>query len=122
MLAAITTILGWLPMATGIRFDFRKMALDIGDESPQWWGPMPVAVIFVLGFATLLTLIVVPVPLFPGRQPENPPSKISKSILFNRQVSALTIMLQGSIIRLQPPFRYPDIFFIIGMACNGILN
>jgi len=61
MLTAITTILGLLPMATGVSFDFRKMALDIGGESSQWWGPMAVAVIFGLGFATLLTLIVVPV-------------------------------------------------------------
>ncbi|MCP4630276.1 MAG: efflux RND transporter permease subunit [bacterium] len=61
MLTAITTILGLLPMATGISFDFRKMAFDIGGESSQWWGPMAVAVTFGLGFATLLTLIVVPV-------------------------------------------------------------
>jgi multidrug efflux pump len=61
MLTAITTILGLLPMATGVSFDFRKMAMDIGGESSQWWGPMAVAVIFGLGFATLLTLIVVPV-------------------------------------------------------------
>jgi multidrug efflux pump subunit AcrB len=61
MLTAITTILGLLPMATGVSFDFRKFALDIGGESSQWWGPMAVAVIFGLGFATLLTLIVVPV-------------------------------------------------------------
>jgi len=61
LLTAITTILGLLPMATGVSFDFRKMAMDIGGESSQWWGPMAVAVIFGLGFATLLTLIVVPV-------------------------------------------------------------
>jgi multidrug efflux pump subunit AcrB len=61
MLTAITTILGLLPMATGISFDFRKFGLDIGGESSQWWGPMAVAVIFGLGFATLLTLIMVPV-------------------------------------------------------------
>jgi multidrug efflux pump subunit AcrB len=61
MLTAITTILGLLPMATGISFDFRKMAFDLGGESSQWWGPMAVAVIFGLGFATLLTLILVPV-------------------------------------------------------------
>jgi Cu/Ag efflux pump CusA len=48
-------------MATGVSFDFRKLAWDIGGESSQWWGPMAVAVIFGLGFATLLTLIVVPV-------------------------------------------------------------
>jgi CzcA family heavy metal efflux pump len=61
MLTAITTILGLLPMATGISFDFGKMAFDIGGESSQWWGPIAVAVIFGLGFATLLTLILVPV-------------------------------------------------------------
>jgi CzcA family heavy metal efflux pump len=61
MLTAITTILGLLPMATGVSLDFRKMAFDIGGESSQWWGPMAVAVIFGLGFATLLTLILVPV-------------------------------------------------------------
>jgi len=61
MLTAITTILGLMPMATGISFDFRKVALDIGNESSQWWGPMAVAVIFGLAVATLLTLVVVPV-------------------------------------------------------------
>ena len=61
MLTAITTILGLFPMATGVSIDFRKFTLDIGGESSQWWGPMAVAVIFGLGFATLLTLFVVPV-------------------------------------------------------------
>jgi multidrug efflux pump len=61
MLTAITTILGLLPMATGVSFDFRNMALEIGSESSQWWGPMAVAVIFGLLVATLLTLVVVPV-------------------------------------------------------------
>jgi len=61
MLTAITTILGLLPMATGVSFDFRKFAWDIGNESSQWWGPMAVAVIFGLAVATLLTLVVVPV-------------------------------------------------------------
>jgi multidrug efflux pump len=61
MLTAITTLLGLIPMATGISFDFRKFAWDIGGESSQWWGPMAVAVIFGLGVATLLTLVVVPV-------------------------------------------------------------
>ncbi|MBU2499527.1 MAG: efflux RND transporter permease subunit, partial [Proteobacteria bacterium] len=61
MLTAITTILGLLPMASGVSFDFKKFAWDIGGESSQWWGPMAVAVIFGLGVATLLTLIVVPV-------------------------------------------------------------
>jgi CzcA family heavy metal efflux pump len=61
MLTAITTLLGLVPMATGVSLDFKKFALDIGSESSQWWGPMAVAVIFGLGVATLLTLVVVPV-------------------------------------------------------------
>ncbi|MBE0577430.1 MAG: efflux RND transporter permease subunit [Desulfuromonadales bacterium] len=61
MLTAITTILGLLPMAVGVSFDFRNLAWEIGGESAQWWGPMAVAVIFGLAMATLLTLIVVPV-------------------------------------------------------------
>jgi CzcA family heavy metal efflux pump len=61
MLTAITTLLGLLPMATGVSFDFKKFAWEIGSESSQWWGPMAVAVIFGLGLATLLTLVLVPV-------------------------------------------------------------
>ena len=61
MLTATTTILGLLPMAVGISFDFISFRWVIGGESADWWGPMAVAVIFGLAFATLLTLIVVPV-------------------------------------------------------------
>jgi len=61
MLTAVTTILGLLPMAVGVSIDFRKLRLDVGSESSQWWGPMAVAVIFGLAVATLLTLVVVPV-------------------------------------------------------------
>ena len=61
MLTAFTTILGLLPMATGVSFNFREVAWEIGSESSQWWGPMAIAVIFGLAVATLLTLVVVPV-------------------------------------------------------------
>lgn len=61
MLTAVTTILGLLPMAVGVSFDFRSLSWEIGGESAEWWGPMAVAVIFGLTFATLLTLVVVPV-------------------------------------------------------------
>ncbi|MGA6925399.1 MAG: efflux RND transporter permease subunit [Desulfosarcina sp.] len=61
MLTAVTTILGLLPMAVGVSFDFRNLAWEIGGESAQWWGPMAVAVIFGLAVATLLTLVVLPV-------------------------------------------------------------
>lgn len=61
LLTAVTTVLGLIPMATGFYFDFKKMEWITGSESSQWWGPMAVAVIFGLSFATILTLIVVPV-------------------------------------------------------------
>ncbi len=60
MLTAITTILGLVPMALGISFNFREFHWTIGGESSQWWGSMAVAVIFGLTFATVLTLVVVP--------------------------------------------------------------
>ena len=61
ILTAITTILGLLPMATGVSFDFHSLTWDMGGESSQWWGSMAVAVIFGLAMATVLTLVVVPV-------------------------------------------------------------
>ncbi|MGL1861410.1 MAG: efflux RND transporter permease subunit [Pseudodesulfovibrio sp.] len=61
ILTAITTILGLIPMATGVSFDFINFQLDTGSETSQWWGPMAVAVIFGLAVSTILTLVVVPV-------------------------------------------------------------
>jgi len=61
ILTAITTILGLFPLATGISFDFFTFTLEVGGRSSQWWGPMAIAVIFGLPFATALTLVVVPV-------------------------------------------------------------
>lgn len=61
LLTAITTIAGLIPLSTGYGFDFRKLQWLAGSESSEWWGPMGKAVIFGLAFATLLTLVVVPV-------------------------------------------------------------
>lgn len=61
MLTAITTILGLLPMATGVGIDFTTLSIDTGSSTVEWWGPMARAVIFGLTFATLLTLVMVPV-------------------------------------------------------------
>jgi len=59
LLTTITTILGLLPMAIGISFDFKKFQWLTNSETSQWWQPMAVTVIFGLGMATLLTLILV---------------------------------------------------------------
>lgn len=68
ILTAITTILGLIPLTTGMSLDFGALlsgefshAFIIGGESSQWWGPMGVAVIWGLAVATFLTLVVVPV-------------------------------------------------------------
>jgi len=60
MLTATTTILGLVPMATGISLDFHSMRLSTRSETSQWWASMATAVIFGLAFATILTLVVVP--------------------------------------------------------------
>lgn len=60
LLTAITTVIGLIPMAVGVSFDFRHFTWSVGGESSQWWGPMAIAVIFGLSFATALTLVVVP--------------------------------------------------------------
>jgi multidrug efflux pump subunit AcrB len=60
LLTAITTILGLVPLVTGIAFDFRSFKFAAASESTQWWSPMAICVIFGLGIATFLTLVVVP--------------------------------------------------------------
>jgi len=60
ILTAITTILGLIPMVTGISYDFHKMAISWVSESSQWWRSMAVVVIFGLIVSTFLTLVVVP--------------------------------------------------------------
>ncbi len=60
LLTAVTTILGLLPMVTGISYDFHVMAISMASESSQWWRSMAIVVIFGLMIATMLTLVVVP--------------------------------------------------------------
>jgi CzcA family heavy metal efflux pump len=64
LLTAITTILGLVPMVTGVSYDFRNLAMSWVSESSQFWQSMAVAVIFGLMAATFLTLVVVPVLYF----------------------------------------------------------
>jgi outer membrane protein TolC len=60
VLTAITTVLGLLPMALGVSFDFTNFKLLVGGQNAEFWGPMAIAVIFGLLFATVLTLVMVP--------------------------------------------------------------
>lgn len=60
ILTAITTVLGLIPMAIGVSLDFRKFKLIVGSTTASWWAPMAIAIIFGLGAATLLTLVLIP--------------------------------------------------------------
>jgi multidrug efflux pump len=60
VLTAVTTILGLVPLTTGVDFDWRSFSWVIGGENTAFWRPMGVAIIFGLSFATFLTLVVVP--------------------------------------------------------------
>lgn len=60
LLTAVTTILGLLPMVTGVSYDFHLWEISWVSESTQWWRTMAIVVIFGLMTATFLTLVVVP--------------------------------------------------------------
>jgi len=66
LLTAITTILGLLPMATGMNIDFFSLFSEFdakiffGGDNAIMFGPMSWTIIYGLTFATFLTLIVVP--------------------------------------------------------------
>ncbi|MCB9228531.1 MAG: efflux RND transporter permease subunit [Deltaproteobacteria bacterium] len=61
VLTALTTVIGLIPMAFGISFDFHHISFQSESESSAFWSPMAWTVIFGLSFATVLTLVVVPV-------------------------------------------------------------
>ena len=66
-LTAITTVVGLIPLAIGLNFDFEglyaRLRPDLywGGEQAAWWGSMAIAVIAGLTFATFLTLVLLPV-------------------------------------------------------------
>src|SRR6185503_1587067 len=66
VLTATAAILGLIPLAVGLNIDFVELFshgnphLYFGGDSVVFWGPLSWTMIFGLGFATLLTLILVP--------------------------------------------------------------
>ncbi len=66
ILTASAAILGLIPLAIGLNIDFVTMFTElnphifIGGDSVAFWGPLSWTMIFGLGFATFLTLILVP--------------------------------------------------------------
>jgi multidrug efflux pump subunit AcrB len=67
LLTAITTVLGLIPLATGLNIDFAGLFISFnpdiytGGDNVIFWGPLAWTVIFGLTFATFLTLVIVPV-------------------------------------------------------------
>ncbi len=63
VLTAVTAILGVLPIAFGVSIEFFHRDIWIGAPATQWWVHLSTAIVFGLGFATVLTLIVTPAAL-----------------------------------------------------------
>jgi multidrug efflux pump subunit AcrB len=67
ILTATAAILGLIPLAIGLNIDFYELFNSghphffLGGESVVFWGPLAWTIIFGLSFATLVTLLVVPV-------------------------------------------------------------
>jgi multidrug efflux pump len=63
VLTAVTAILGVLPIAFGVNIEFFHREIVVGAPATQWWINLSTAIVFGLGFATVLTLIVTPAAL-----------------------------------------------------------
>ena len=67
LLTALTAVLGLIPLAIGLNFDFFTLITDlnphffIGGDNVMFWGPLAWTIIFGLTYATVLTLVMVPV-------------------------------------------------------------
>ena len=66
LLTASAAIMGLLPLAVGFNIDFAalftsfKPHIYFGGDNVAFWGPLSWTMIFGLGFATIITLIIVP--------------------------------------------------------------
>ncbi len=60
LLTTITTMAGLAPMMFGISLDFINGGYSIDSPTALWWKQLATAVVFGLGIATVLTLVVTP--------------------------------------------------------------
>jgi multidrug efflux pump len=60
LLTAGAAMLGVLPIAFGFNVDFVNREILYGAPSTQWWIQLSTAIVYGLGFATILTLVVTP--------------------------------------------------------------
>ena len=63
LLTTVTTMIGLFPMAIQASVDVINRTVQLNEPTSAWWVQLATAIIFGLGFSTLLTLIVVPVML-----------------------------------------------------------
>ena len=67
ILTATATILGLIPLAIGMNINFSTLLRDFnphlhfGGDNVMFFGPLSWTIIFGLSFATLLTLLLIPV-------------------------------------------------------------
>jgi multidrug efflux pump len=60
LLTTITTMAGLAPMMFGLSLDFANGGYTINSPTALWWKQLATAVVFGLGVATVLTLVVTP--------------------------------------------------------------
>lgn len=60
LLTTVTTIAGLCPMMFAISVDFVGREVHQGQPSALWWVQLATAIVFGLGFSTVLTLVVTP--------------------------------------------------------------
>jgi multidrug efflux pump len=63
LLTTVTTMIGLFPMAIQASINVIERTVQFGEPTAAWWVQLSTAIIFGLGFSTLLTLILVPVML-----------------------------------------------------------
>ncbi len=63
VLTAVTAVLGVLPIAFGVNLEFVSREITVGAPATQWWIQLSTAIVFGLGFATVLTLFITPAAL-----------------------------------------------------------
>lgn len=74
LLTATAAILGLIPLAVGFNIDFESLfahgdpKIYFGGDSVAFWGPLSWTIVFGLGFATFITLIILPVMYLKGWQ------------------------------------------------------
>ncbi|MBL8836030.1 MAG: efflux RND transporter permease subunit [Alphaproteobacteria bacterium] len=60
ILTALNNVLGLMPMMFAVNVDFMSRVIEVGAPSAQWWTQLSQSIVYGLGFATVLTLVLTP--------------------------------------------------------------